>query len=330
METTRETAGFGVRSKLVTRRSYSWRYWQDLTANGVMKLAAQIAVLLPFGVGALLLVRSWPLLVAYPLPQLLTSTTWQPSSGHFGMASFIMGSLVVTVLAGIIAVPPAIFSGIYLSEYTSTRTRSIFKPLLDLLVGIPSVVYGLWGILFIVPFIRETLGPWSDHTLGRWLPFLAQTNPSGYGILAGAFVLAVMIFPIIVSVMEEVLHSVPRAMREALLSLGATRWEATKCVVLRRGLAGTLAAVVLGFSRAFGETLAVMMVVGNTIQLPQSLFDSAYPLPALIANNYGEMMSVPLYDAALMHAALILLVVVLFFNILARFIIVKLTTGGAQ
>ena len=246
------------------------------------------------------------------------------------MAAFIAGSLAVTLLAGVIAVPPAIFSGIYMSEYTSTRTRAILKPLLDLLVGIPSVVYGLWGILFIVPLIRDYLGPWAQQTFGQSIPLLARTNPSGYGLLAGGFVLAIMVFPIIVSVMEEVLHSIPQQMREALLSVGATQWEATKCVVLRRGLTGTLAAVVLGFSRAFGETLAVMMVVGNTIQIPTSLFDAAYPLPALIANNYGEMMSVPLYDSALMTAALVLLVVVLFFNLLARFIIVRLTKGGVQ
>lgn len=330
MESTQKNTALRIGATLPVKALRSWRYWKDQFASGSMKFAALLAALLPLTIGLLLLVRSWPLLAAQPVTQLFGSTVWQPASGHFGMASFIVGSLVVTLLAGIIAVPPAIFSGIYLSEYTSSRTRAVLKPLLDLLVGVPSVVYGLWGILFIVPFIRDHLGPWVDRTLGQWLPFLAQTNPSGYGVLAGGFVLAVMIFPIIVSVMEEVLHSVPRAMREALLSLGATPWEATKCIVLRRGLAGTLAAVVLGFSRAFGETLAVMMVVGNTIQIPRSLFDTAYPLPALIANNYGEMMSVPMYDAALMNAALVLLLVVVFFNLLARFIIVRLTTGGAK
>lgn len=326
MESTQKNTALRIGATLPVKAFRSWRYWKDQLANGSMKLAALLAALLPLTIGLLLLARSWPLLAAQPVSQLFGSTVWQPAGGHFGMASFIVGSLVVTLLAGIIAVPPAIFSGIYLAEYTSTRTRAILKPLLDLLVGVPSVVYGLWGILFIVPFIRDHLGPGVDRTFGQWLPFLAQTNPSGYGVLAGGFVLAVMIFPIIVSVMEEVLHSVPRAMREALLSLGATPWEATKCIVLRRGLAGTLAAVVLGFSRAFGETLAVMMVVGNAIQIPRSLFDTAYPLPALIANNYGEMMSVPMYDAALMNAALVLLLVVVFFNLLARFIILRVVT----
>ena len=132
-----------------------------------------------------------------------------------------------------------------------------------------------------------------------------------------------MVFPLIVAVTEEVMRAIPRESREAALCLGATRWEATKLVMRRQALGGVLAAVVLGFSRAFGETLAVMMLIGNTVQIPGSLFDTAYSLPALIANNYGEMMSVPLYESALMGAALMLLIVVLVFNILARAVIVR-------
>ena len=140
--------------------------------------------------------------------------------------------------------------------------------------------------------------------------------------------LAIMVFPIIVSVIEEVLRTVPQGMREASLALGATHWETTKFVIMRKALPGVIAAIVLGFSRAFGETLAVMMVVGNVVQIPRSLFDAAYPLPALIANNYGEMMSIPMYDAALMGAALLLLIVVLLFNIGAQIILSRLSERG--
>ena len=136
--------------------------------------------------------------------------------------------------------------------------------------------------------------------------------------------LAVMVLPVIISVSEEVIRSVPRGIREASLSLGATRWQTTKHVVLRRARPGILAAIILGFSRAFGETMAVLMVVGNVVQIPKSIFDAAYPLTALIANNYGEMMSVPLYDSALMSAALILLLMVLIFNLLSRLVLVRL------
>lgn len=301
------------------RRRLSRRRWlKDNSAQSLFGLAAAGVCLLVVLITITLVARSWPILRAYPVAELLAGRSWKPLHGLFGFAPFIAGSVAVTAVAMGLAVIPAVFSGIYLAEYTSARTRSALKPLIDLLVGIPSVVYGLWGILFIVPLIRDYIGPWSDRTLGQIIPFFARTNPSGYGLLAAAFVLAVMVFPLIVAVTEEVLRSVPREMRETLLSLGATRWEATKCIVRRSGMAGILAAIVLGFSRAFGETLAVMMLVGNTAQVPGSLFDAAYPLPALIANNYGEIMSVPLYESALMGAALVLLLVVLAFNVLAR------------
>ena len=127
-----------------------------------------------------------------------------------------------------------------------------------------------------------------------------------------------------IAVADEVIRAVPQGLREASLALGATRWQTIKYVILRHSLAGIVAAVVLGFSRAFGETMAVLMVVGNMPQVPHSIFDAAYPLPALIANNYGEMMSVPLYDAALLGSALILLVVVLAFNMASRLVLIRL------
>lgn len=273
---------------------------------------------------ALLIARSLPLLTTYSWPALLTGQRWLPSQGYFGLASFLAGSLAVTALAMLLSVPPAILSGIYLAEFTTTRTRNLLKPILDLLVGIPSVVYGLWGILFIVPLIRDHLGPWSDQTLGAWLPIMRMTNPSGYSLLAGGMVLAIMVFPFLVAITDEVLRTIPTAMRESLLALGATRWEATKTLVCKSAAGGIGAAVILGFSRAFGETLAVLMVIGNVPQFPRSLFDAAYPLPALIANNYGEMMSVPRYEAALMAAALLLLVTVLVFNLGAALVINRL------
>jgi phosphate transport system permease protein len=274
-------------------------------------------------IAAALLVRSWPLLTVYPLSEILTAQSWHPLRGEFGFAPFIVGSMAVTLVAVIFSVVPAILSGVYLAEFMSTRVRGVLKPTLDLLVGIPSVVYGLWGVLFVVPVVRDYVGPWSDQTLGQVIPLFSRTNPSGYGLLSAGFVLGVMVFPLVVAVTEEVMRSVPRETREAAMCLGATRWEATKLVVRRQALGGILAAVVLGLSRAFGETLAVMMLIGNTVQTPHSLFDAAYSLPALIANNYGEMMSVPLYESALMLAALLLLIVVLVFNILARLVIVR-------
>lgn len=274
-----------------------------------------------------LLIRSWPLLSTYSLRELLFSSEWHPMQGLFGFWPFLVGSAAVTVLSMVLSLPVAFLSAIYLAEYSSAR--GLFKPVVDVLASIPSVVYGLWGVLFVVPLVRSTIGPWIGSTLGQVLPFFANDNPTGYGLLAGGFVLAVMVFPFVVAVAEEVLQSVPQGMREASLALGATRWETVRHVVLRRARPGLIAAGVLGLSRAFGETLAVMMVIGNVAQVPGSLFDAVYPLPALIANNYGEMMSIPLYDAALMLASLILLLVVLAFNVGARLVITRANRRSA-
>lgn len=310
-----------------------WNISLGLNRRAKDRLARQIMGMLTLSAGLLVLLialalflRARPILTANPLRELLLSTTWHPLKGAFGFYPFLMGTLWVTTVAMVIAVPPSLLTAIYLAEYAPPRTRALFKPFIDLLAGIPSVVYGVWGILTVVPFIERTIAP----TLNRWLgfiPLFRADNPTGYGLLAGGLVLAIMTFPIIIAVAEEVIRAVPQGLREASLALGATRWQTVKHVVLRRALPGVMAAVVLGFSRAFGETMAVLMVVGNVPQVPHSIFDAAYPLTALIANNYGEMMSVPLYDAALLGAALLLLLVVLAFNIASRLVLRRLVRG---
>lgn len=306
-------------------RRASWRLLTDRTAGWGMGLVTLAVGGLALVIGGALLVRAWPLLSTRSPGELFFSSAWLPAQGRFGFWSFLVGSGAVTLLAMLLAGPAALLSAIYLVEYSSAR--AFFRPVVNMLASIPSVVYGLWGMLFVVPLIRRA-GPTIGRTLGRWIPLFAYDNPTGFGLLAGGIVLAIMIFPFIVAVTEEVLASVPQGMREASLALGATHWETVKYVMLRRVRAGLIAAGVLGVSRAFGETLAVMMVIGNIAQVPASIFDAAYPLPALIANNYGEMMSIPLYDAALMLAALILLVATLAFNVGARLVIVRLGAGG--
>ena len=221
-----------------------------------------------------------------------------------------MSTICVTGLAMALAIPLCLLTSIYLAEYAPGRVRGIIKPLIDLLAGIPSVVYGLWGILLIVPLVRNIAPLFGSIT-------------SGYNVLSGGIVFAIMVFPVVISISEEVIRTVPREIREASLALGATRWQATKLVVMRAALPGIIAAIILGFSRAFGETMAVLMVVGNVAEIPRSVLDPAYPLTALIANNYGEMMSVPLYDSALLLAALVLLALVFIFSVLARLILLR-------
>jgi phosphate transport system permease protein len=257
-----------------------------------------------------LLKKSWPILSTHSLGHLLLSSQWRPLRGQFGFFPFIIGTLWVTGLAMLISVPICLLCSIYLTEFAGPRFRAMIKPFIDLLAGIPSVVYGLWGVLAVVPLVVKL----ADRS------GIAST---GYSVLAGAIVLAIMVFPFIISVCMEALEAVPMAAREASLAVGATRWQTMKHVGLRSMLPGLAAAVVLGFSRAFGETMAVLMVVGNVPKAPHSVFDPAYPLPALIANNYGEIMSIPMYDSAIMLAALLLLAVVFIFNLLATIVLRK-------
>ncbi len=262
--------------------------------------------------------KSRPILELVPLRDLLFSSSWKPLKGDFGFYPFIMGTLWVTGVAVAIAIPLCILAAIYLSEYAGRTLREWTKPLIDLLAGIPSVVFGMCGVLIVVPFIKNHVAP----AFGVF--------STGYSVLAGGIVLAAMIAPVIVHVCLEVFRTVPREARDGALAVGATKWQTVKHVVMRKAMPGVVAASVLGLSRAFGETMAVLMVAGNVVRVPHSVLDPAYPLPALIANNYGEMMSIPRYDAALLLAALVLLVVVLAFNVASQMVLVRIEKGMKQ
>jgi phosphate transport system permease protein len=267
-----------------------------------------------------LFIRSWPILISYPLKDLFLGTVWKPNTGLFGFWPFITGTFWVTTVGVVLAVPPCLLVALYLSEYAHSLTRSIAKPVLDLLAAIPPVVYGVWGLLAIVPFVDKVLAPFSKQWLNN-IPFLAVNQPTGFSILSAGIVIAVMIAPLVISVVYEVFATVPSDLRHASLAIGATQWETIRYIVIPRVMPGIVAGIVLGASRAVGETIAVLMVVGNVPKVPHSIFDAAYPLPALIANNYGDMMSIPLYDAALLCAALVLLVIILIFNILSTIVL---------
>jgi len=301
-----------------------WRQVKDRLAEKSFFVLSLVPILLVLMIILALLLRTRPILEAEPFIDLIFGRTWKPLKGEFGFYPFIVGTFWVTVVAMILAVPPSLLTAIYLAEYARSSIRSIMKPLLDLLAAIPSVVYGVWGLLAIVPWVQDYLNPFLSRWLG-FLPLFVSDNPTGYSILAGGIVLAVMVIPFIVAVTFEVMRTVPDGYREASLAMGATRWQTIRSAVLPQVLPGILAGVVLGSSRALGETMAVLMVVGNVAKVPSSIFDPAYPLPALIANNYGEMLSIPLYDAALLGAALMLLLIVMTFNILSTLVLHRLT-----
>ena len=303
-----------------SRPSVVARNQQNQLARRTFFIITLLPMVLIAAVTLILLVRSWPILSAYSLRDLFLGTNWRPDEGLFGFWPYITGTFWVTIVGVLLAVPPCLLTALYLSEYSNSFTRSIAKPILDLLAAIPPVVYGVWGLLAIVPFVEDVLAPLSKRWL-NFIPIFAVRQPTGFSIIAGGIVLAVMIAPLIISVVYEILQTVPDELRHASLAVGATQWQTIRQVVIPRVIPGMVAAVVLAASRALGETMAVLMVVGNVAQVPQSIFDAAYPLPALIANNYGDMMSIPLYDAALLCAALILLVVILIFNILSTLVL---------
>ncbi len=287
------------------------RLARDRWAGRIIFLVTSAAALLVLAIGVGLYIRSRPILASHSLSTLLFSSSWRPLKGEFGFFPFIAGTLWVTATAVVIAVPLCVLAAVFLAEYSPRRLREAVKPLIDLLAGIPSVIFGIWGVLVIVPLVQERIAP------------LFGVSSSGYTVLTAGVVLAIMIFPVIIHVCLEVFGSIENGLRDASLALGATRWETIKHVTGRKAFPGIIAAVVLGLSRAFGETMAVLMVAGNVARVPSSLFDPAYPLPALIANNYGEMLSVPLYDSALLFSALVLMAVVVFFNIVSRVVLVR-------
>lgn len=301
---------------------YQTRTLKDIIARHILFGLATLAGLLIIVIAVGLFLKSRFILNSASLPALLFSAKWHPSEGLFGFAPFIVGTVYVTLVAMALAVPPAIFTAIFLAEYAPKKMRDGLKPVLDLLAGISPVIFGMFGVLLVVPFVKDHLFPFAQNFAG-FIPFLRSDNFTGFSVVSAGIILAMMIFPIMAQVSEEVIHSIPQEARDSSLALGATRWETIKHVVLKKALPGIVAALILGLSRAFGETIAVLMVVGNVVQIPKSLFDAGYTLPALIANNYGEMMSIPLYDSALLLAALILLAVTVFFNVAAWSILLK-------
>jgi phosphate transport system permease protein len=291
------------------------RRTKDLVAGKLFILTTGLPFVVVIIIGGTLIIRSRPILISKSIWDLIGGRIWQPLQGEFGFYPFIIGTIWVTVIAMLIAILPCLLNALYLAEYARPVTRALLKPLLDLLAGIPSVIYGVWGMIVIVPWVQHI-----SPSLSKLLR-IKVSNPTGFSVLAGGIVLAVMVAPVIISVVYEVVESVPDGLRQASLAVGATHWQTIKYAVIPEAIPGIIAAVVLGFSRAFGETMAVLMVVGNVPQVPTSIFEPAYPLTALIANNYGEMMSIPLYDAALMGAALLLLVIMVIFNLISAMIL---------
>ena len=254
----------------------------------------------------------------------LSSSDWDPVSGKFGAWPFVYGTLVTSAIAIAVAVPVSLGLALFLSEMAPKSLRPPVAYAIEVLAAIPSVIFGLWGLFVLVPWIRGVIEPALARTLG-FLP-LFQGPPIGLGYLAAGLILAIMILPTVSSVTLEVLRTVPPALKEGVLALGATRWEAVRMVILPYARAGIVGASLLGLGRALGETMAVTMVIGNTPEVHASLFAPGYSLPAVLANEFSEAVTA-LHISALTGLGLVLFGLAGVLNGLARLLVAVVARG---
>jgi phosphate transport system permease protein len=252
----------------------------------------------------------------------LTGSEWKPADNIFGALPFIYGTIVSSLIGLIISVPISLGVAIFLVEQAPKKIAAPIAFMVELLAAIPSVVYGLWGIFVLAPFVRNYLGAFLQEYFG-FLPFF-QGRLTGIGMLTGGIILALMITPIITAVVRDVLLAVPDTQREAALALGATKWETTQ-IVLGNAASGIAGAVVLGLGRALGETMAVTMVIGNAPQISASLFEPAYTIASVLAANFAEATD-RLYMSALVEMGLVLFLVTFVVNALAKVLVSRVAS----
>jgi phosphate transport system permease protein len=297
------------------------RTFDRVFAAGVAALALLVPLTL-VAITLLIVIDSWPALTTFGLSY-FTTTEWDPVKLVFGAAAYVYGTLVTTIIAVLLAAPVAIGAAIYLTEFAPRLIRAPIAFTIELLAYIPSIVYGLWAIFVMVPVMRSTIEPGLQATLGQvpLIGHLFSGTPVGFDLLSGGVVLAIMILPILMAVSREVLLAVPPTQREAMIGLGATRWEAVSRAVLPYARPGIIGGAVLGVGRAFGETMAVTMVVGNSSrEISGSLFVPGYTMASAIANQFVEADS-ELYFSAIVEIALVLLLVAVVVNGVARVLI---------
>ncbi|MGE5322821.1 MAG: phosphate ABC transporter permease subunit PstC [Actinomycetota bacterium] len=254
----------------------------------------------------------------------LVSSVWDPVAENFGALPAIYGTAVSSLIALLLAVPLSVGTALFLTEICPRFLRPVLSLLVELLAAIPSVIYGLWGIFVLAPFLRAYLEPFLENYFG-WTGLF--TGPKyGIGMLAAGVILAIMVLPIIASITREVVTAVPRQQREAALALGATKWEMLRMAVLRNARPGIFGATILGLGRALGETMAVTMVIGNRPEISKSLFAPGYTLASVIANEFTEAVE-NIHLSAIVEMALILFVLTLIVNALASLLVWSITRG---
>ena len=323
---TPDTVLDGTKLKVVSKSRLGIRenVFADQVFRGIV-VGCAVAVLAMVGLIFFELVNQSYLSMSKFGLKFLVTKIWDPVAENFGALPFIYGTIVSSLLGLIIAVPLSVGTALFLTEICPRRLRAILSLLVELLAAIPSVIYGLWGIFVLAPFLRVHVQPFLAKYFG-WTGLFSGPK-YGWGMLAAGVILAIMILPIIASITREVVTAVPRVQREAALALGATRWEMLRMAVLRNARPGILGAVILGLGRALGETMAVTMVIGNRPEIARSLFAPGYTLASAVANEFTEAVG-NLYFSALMEMALVLFVITLIVNALAGLLVWSITRGS--
>ncbi len=312
-----------VQARTVPARSSFASRFADRGFKGVIFLSA-LSVL------AIVVLIAWQLVANSTLSlhqfgvKFFFSSNWDPVAGDFGALPFVFGTIVSSVLALVIAVPLSVAAAVFITEMCPGWLKTPLSFLMELLAAIPSVIYGLWAIFVLAPLLRLYVQPFLAKTLG-WTG-LFSGPPYGIGMLAAGIILAIMIVPIISSITREVMTAVPQQQREAVLALGATRWEMIRTGVLRNARTGIIGGVILGLGRALGETMAVTMVIGNRPEIAKSLFAPGYTMASVIANEFSEATD-NLYLSAIIEIGLALFIVTLIVNIIAQALVWASTRG---
>jgi phosphate transport system permease protein len=292
----------------------------DMLFGGALRSAVWIFLAILAGIIVVLVVQAMPS-IQYSGLSFFTQEAWDPVNLRFGVAPFIVDTLIVAAIAMILASTVGLATVIYLVEYAPRWLREPVAFLIELLAYIPSVVYGLWGLLVMAPWLQQNLQPWIQQHLG----FIPMFNgaPYGVGIMAASLILSIMLMPLIVALSREALLLVPDSQREAMLALGATRWEVLRHSVLPYARGGIFGAITLSLGRALGETMAVAMTIGGGFQFPKTVFDQGYTLASIIANEFNEVSS-DLYLSSLIEAGLILFVITALVNVAGYFILQRM------
>ena len=308
----------------VRRAMTGGSHFADRLFIGTTGVAALTVLLIIAGLFYQLISLSWPSIIANGF-SFIYSTDWDPSKGLYGAGAFIAGTAITSIAALLLATSVAVLVSLYLVEIAPTWLARPIGYMVELLAAIPSVVYGLWGIYVLGPFLVATVGPALVKTLGLVIPFFDGV-PRVTGLLPAIVVLTIMIVPTIMAVSRDVIAAVPGSQREAILALGATRWEMIQIAVLPYARSGVVGGAILGLARAVGETLAVTLVIGNRADVPNSIFAPTYTMASVIANQFHEADGAT-HRSALLEVALVLLLMTFLINVMARVLVWRVTNG---